>query len=77
LTDTRAPEYNRGAAVIDSEAFELAECQVVVFTHNFHISATAVVGALFGLKEVKYDGDPIILPPNQQSPEVPHIILTS
>lgn len=58
------------------EGLELAECQVVVFTPSFHLETTAVLGALLAIKDLKYDGDPIILPPNQPV-EAPRIVLRS
>jgi hypothetical protein len=63
--------------VITSKSFDIAECQVVLFTSGLQFSASRVLIEM--AQSVKlYDAEPVLLPnADEMPPEVPRIILSS
>jgi hypothetical protein len=63
--------------VITSKSFDIAECQVVLFTSGLQFSASRVLIDMS--QSVKlYDAEPVMLPnADEMPPEVPRIILSS
>lgn len=61
-----------------SKAFEIAECQVVLYTPGLRFSANRVLSAILTKWGSLYDGEPVALPSSDQLPqEVPRVILSS
>jgi hypothetical protein len=64
--------------VITSKAFDIAECQFVLFTPGLQFSVPRILASMLPVTGGLYDADPVVLPNTDElPPEVPRIILSS
>ena len=64
---------------LTASSFELASCQVTVFTPDGDLAVSKVMKDLYPSLAARFDGDPTILPPVPEAAplEIPRIILES